>query len=575
MSAFHEPTWRKAGIFEAVVASTLKICKDSDLVLEATITLEDVMLLRQPRTRDHVRQILENSSMDCFEWRPYTKTVKNLQFPKFYPEKEMWVPVGPDLDDDFISFARCIKVSDCLEHYFPNRVASQFGLLQDVPCPVNRNNLSKKEACDEYNKPIEDLTLFIPSRSAIPRVTSMFCEWWRKLFPQLHHSLKEKGVGDAYDDTYTSDSKRQKLFHENNESSVVSSHNDEGDESSLKAAKVNDVKFGVGDASEPLCKKCRLEADDNYCSGLASVRADVDKADREQRKETDVTGSKAGKLIVLSPCDERNPSHPPSALGGAMGIVVSPVETTKPCDDELDVCGSNVEKMTMIDYIKQRNEGNDETGSRTGKDMDMSANDENNTSDPPLGFDDATQDILVSPPPETRQTCDDELDVHGRNVEKMSMPDDGSKEPECLLHEDGGMAGEKASSEKKENDSLIQKKIASNADNNEPTPYQNLAPGGSEVAGESNKGKAVGDETQRHDCLFHDTVLGSEETMKSSEKLEKRKEDVGGGAAPSIEKLALSIDERIAKAERNVAWLKARKAAKLKKIAAATAARLI
>ncbi|KAF3515602.1 hypothetical protein DY000_02059187 [Brassica cretica] len=63
MSAFHEPTWRKAGIFEAVVASTLKICKDSDLVLgiaekwcpdtktfvfpwgEATITLEDVMLL--------------------------------------------------------------------------------------------------------------------------------------------------------------------------------------------------------------------------------------------------------------------------------------------------------------------------------------------------------------------------------------------------------------------------------------------------------------------------------------------------------------------------------------------------
>ncbi|KAG2250600.1 hypothetical protein Bca52824_080736 [Brassica carinata] len=186
----------------------------------------------------------------------------------------------------------------------------------------------------------------------------------------------------------------------------------------------------------------------------------------------------------------------------------------------------------------------------------MSANDENNTSDPPLGFDDATQDILVSPPPETRQTCDDELDVHGRNVEKMSMPDDGSKEPECLLHEDGGMAGEKASSEKKENDSLIQKKIASNADNNEPTPYQNLAPGGSEVAGESNKGKAVGDETQGHDCFFHDTVLGSEETMKSK-------------------KLALSIDERIAKAERNVAWLKARKAAKLKKIAAATAARLI
>ena len=34
MSALHEPTWKKAGIFEAVVASTLKITKDSDLVLE-------------------------------------------------------------------------------------------------------------------------------------------------------------------------------------------------------------------------------------------------------------------------------------------------------------------------------------------------------------------------------------------------------------------------------------------------------------------------------------------------------------------------------------------------------------
>ena len=44
--------------------------------------------------------------------------------------------------------------------------------------------------------------------------------------------------------------------------------------------------------------------------------------------------------------------------------------------------------------------------------------------------------------------------------------------------------------------------------------------------------------------------------------------------ASSIEKLALSIDERIARAERNVAWLKERKAAKQKKIAAA-AARLI
>ena len=56
------------------------------------------------------------------------------------------------------------------------------------------------------------------------------------------------------------------------------------------------------------------------------------------------------------------------------------------------------------------------------------------------------------PPPEIEQRNegnDDELDVHGSNVEKMAMPNDGNKEPECLLHEDGGMAGEKASSERR------------------------------------------------------------------------------------------------------------------------------
>ncbi|CDY25182.1 BnaC06g04070D [Brassica napus] len=491
MSALHEPTWKKAGILQAVAASTLKIIKDTDLVLgvaekwcpdtntfvfpwgEATVTLEDVMvllgfsvlgspvfaaldssgekILRELEKewvkikRDRVSFVTQVAWMGRFMdsgddedelehvaflvlWLSYfvfssryyhiDEAVLPIavhlseglylltfwtweRFRELRPKPNlllqgqprlarwddveqgdtdvrqildnskmdtMWVPVGPDLDEEFISFARCIKVSElvggmnCVEHYFPNGVASQFGLLQDVPCLVNRNNLSEEEAWNEYDKPIEDLTLFIPSRSA----------------------------------------------------------------------------------------------------ELGLVRADEN-------------------------------------------------ETVQPPEKE------------------QRNE-------------------------------------------ETRQTCDDELDVHGRNVEKMSMPDDGSKEPECLLHEDGGMAGEKASSEKKENDSLIQKKIASNADNNEPTPYQNLAPGGSEVAGESKRNEDVGDET----------VLGSEEPLKSSEKLEKRNEDVGGGndsyekslhnvkkLASSIEGLALSIDEGIAKAERNVAWLKAMRAAKQKKIAAA------
>ncbi|KAG7594749.1 Aminotransferase-like plant mobile domain [Arabidopsis thaliana x Arabidopsis arenosa] len=146
------------------------------------------------------RQILDNSKIDSFEWRPYTRSVKNWDFPKFYPEEAMCVRVCPSLDDEFISFARCIKVSELVgirkvEHYFPNRVASQFGMLQDVPSPVERNKLSREAAWKDYDKPIDDLTLNIPSRSAIPRVTSTFCEWWRKSYPELiQYSSKEKGV---------------------------------------------------------------------------------------------------------------------------------------------------------------------------------------------------------------------------------------------------------------------------------------------------------------------------------------------------------------------------------------------
>ncbi|CAH8256685.1 unnamed protein product [Arabidopsis lyrata] len=131
--------------------------------------------------------------MDSFEWRPYTRTVTNWKFPKFYPEKAMCVTVCPSLDEEFISFARCIKVSELVgikkvEHYFPNRVATQFGMLQDIPSLVDRNNLSREAAWNDYNKPINDLALNIPSRSAISCVSTLtFSEWWRKQYAEFQN----------------------------------------------------------------------------------------------------------------------------------------------------------------------------------------------------------------------------------------------------------------------------------------------------------------------------------------------------------------------------------------------------
>ncbi|KAL1220892.1 Protein MAIN-LIKE 1 [Cardamine amara subsp. amara] len=302
----------------------------------------------------NVRQILDNSKIDSFEWRPYTKTVKNWDFPKFYPEKTMWVPVDQNLDDDFISFARCIKVSELVgiesvEHYFPNRVASQFGMLQDVPFPVNRNNLSKEAAWNDYNKPIDDLTLYIPSISATPCVTPMFCEWWTKPDVESAETFKSRiiigddrcfvrsgskmkrrskdGLDIAKDSTTNKRCKYIKQGHENDESTMChlqkqfQSDNDDEDDSlsiaqllRLRKKKYSDVKNSGGDASEPLGKKSRFETDHNDswpCQKLDLIGDVGDETlpllEKEQMNErADETGSQAYKSMVQSPSNDHN-----------------------------------------------------------------------------------------------------------------------------------------------------------------------------------------------------------------------------------------------------------------------------
>ncbi|GAV68630.1 PMD domain-containing protein, partial [Cephalotus follicularis] len=104
--------------------------------------------------------------------RPYTKTLNNWDFPKFYEGKGMWVSVDPDLDDELQSFARCLRGSElvglnCIEQYLPHRVAKQFGLDQDLPGYVARANdsaNSREIAWSNYSRPISDVKLYIPSR---------------------------------------------------------------------------------------------------------------------------------------------------------------------------------------------------------------------------------------------------------------------------------------------------------------------------------------------------------------------------------------------------------------------------
>ncbi|VVB00780.1 unnamed protein product [Arabis nemorensis] len=375
IQAFRKPTITVVtdftALFKLVQVWTWERFKELQPIPNQLLEGEPRLALWHEKQRkiDDVRWVLDNSKIDNFEWRPFTKPVKNWEFPRFYPEKAMLVPVGPNLDDEFTPFARFIKVSELVgiynvEHYFPDRVASQFGLLQDVPCLVNRNNLLKEEAWDHYNKPIDDLTLRIPSRYAVACVTPMFCEWGKKTFQEFQSSSEMNRTSEAVR-KISKDSRRKRrkymILSCHKKQKCMKQSRRENDDVSLTIAqmlrhnkkKYSDVEHSGGDDSEQLGKKSRLEADNNDSGPnqkLASISADGNEAvpllEIEHRnEETDETG--------LSPIDETNSSD--SFLGAnGVEIVVSPPETVQTCDDELDVYGSNADMVEEQTFLLQK-----------------------------------------------------------------------------------------------------------------------------------------------------------------------------------------------------------------------------
>ncbi|KAK7828807.1 hypothetical protein CFP56_029923 [Quercus suber] len=118
-----------------VVATNSKSCKDvKNGVLELTLrsilfgsNLElqpkpnvlnygDLRMARWDKVNclkvENVRLSLELAGGEGFLWRPYAMAMGGWKFPNFYSEKEIWVPVGPGLDEELPSFARCMRVSE-------------------------------------------------------------------------------------------------------------------------------------------------------------------------------------------------------------------------------------------------------------------------------------------------------------------------------------------------------------------------------------------------------------------------------------------------------------------------------
>lgn len=126
------------------------------------------------------------SAGECFQWRPYTKDGVNWYGSKLFGDKAMWVTVGPTLDEQQESFARCLRVSqlvglDCIEQYLPHRVAMQFGFDQDLPACVAQSNDSPEVAWANYSKPLCGEQLYIPSIHFEAGVTSRYLEFKKSM----------------------------------------------------------------------------------------------------------------------------------------------------------------------------------------------------------------------------------------------------------------------------------------------------------------------------------------------------------------------------------------------------------
>ncbi|XP_021867244.2 uncharacterized protein [Spinacia oleracea] len=124
------------------------------------------------------------SAADSFVWRPYALCLNNWLFPKFYSDDGMWVLIDSEVDEDLLSFVRCLRPSelvgfDCVMQYLPHRVGLQFGMDQDIPNLVARSNGDMELAWSSYAKPLEGLKLYLPPRLFEGDVTVQYSKWLR------------------------------------------------------------------------------------------------------------------------------------------------------------------------------------------------------------------------------------------------------------------------------------------------------------------------------------------------------------------------------------------------------------
>ncbi|KAJ0229617.1 Serine/threonine-protein phosphatase 7 long form-like protein [Hirschfeldia incana] len=144
---------------------------------------------------ENVRAVLDSTNRESFDFRPYTKPVSNFKFPRFYMEDNCWVHLHSD-DKNIVALGRCLRFCklvgvNCIEPYYPHRVALQFGYDLDVPGVVSARNETPELAWKDYIRPIDGDMMYIPSRVSVGDVTVRYIRWWKLSFAMLQSEAKK------------------------------------------------------------------------------------------------------------------------------------------------------------------------------------------------------------------------------------------------------------------------------------------------------------------------------------------------------------------------------------------------
>ncbi|KAG2250651.1 hypothetical protein Bca52824_080787 [Brassica carinata] len=347
--------------------------------------------------------------------------------------EQRWVPY---VEEAFVAFARCVRRSKLVgigfvEDYYPNRVAMQFGFSQDLPGLVTHHscNFTEKEAWDDYNKSLVGGKLYMPSRLASGSITARYRDWWSKSVSQFLGFEDSNETCDARNRVVDDDAFSPEVL----PLSEVLQKMGEGFPEKLKRPR----KLRIARRMESEIKKCKTGG----CGESVVIDVPLSELFHKElarRPSEDLRDKRRKRAREDNDDDDEN--HMDS------------------CDDIYESYD-----MTIAQLVKYRKkDGGDASGSlgirrRDNNDsrvcQELASGDDETVAPQEIEPQNDEEEIrsveegitilipcvgdTVMPP-----TCDDEVDVNGRNnlekkkKKKKTLVNDGTKEPECLLHDD-------------------------------------------------------------------------------------------------------------------------------------------